>query len=98
MPPGDAMRGLSHINLKASPAQTRSSPCLTRRTWAVAFWGCYSADETYHKDMWALFAAGAARTSRLRLGPEVAGIILKDPTLIAQQIATLDELTAGRAE
>ena len=64
----------------------------------LGFWACYSADETYHKDMWALFAAGAARTSRLRLGPEVAGIILKDPTLVAQQIATLDELTGGRAE
>jgi 5,10-methylenetetrahydromethanopterin reductase len=64
----------------------------------LGFWGCYSADETYHKDMWSLFAAGAARTSRLRLGPEVAGIILKDPTLVAQQVATLDELTEGRAE
>ena len=64
----------------------------------LGFWACYSADETYHKDMWTLFAAGAARTSRLRLGPEVAGIILKDPTLVAQQIATLDELTNGRAE
>jgi 5,10-methylenetetrahydromethanopterin reductase len=64
----------------------------------LGFWACYSADESYHKDMWSLFAAGAARTSRLRLGPEVAGIILKDPTLVAQQIATLDELTGGRAE
>jgi 5,10-methylenetetrahydromethanopterin reductase len=64
----------------------------------LGFWACYSADETYHKDMWSLFAAGAARTSRLRLGPEVAGVILKDPTLVAQQIATLDELTGGRAE
>ena len=64
----------------------------------LGFWACYSADETYHKDMWGLFAAGAARTSRLRLGPEVAGIILKDPTIVAQQIATLDELTGGRAE
>jgi 5,10-methylenetetrahydromethanopterin reductase len=64
----------------------------------LGFWACYAADETYHKDMWALFAAGAARTSRLRLAPEVAGIILKDPTLVAQQIATLDELTGGRAE
>ena len=34
----------------------------------LGFWACYSADETYHKDMWSLFAAGAARTSRLRLG------------------------------
>ncbi len=64
----------------------------------LGFWACYSADETYHKDMWSLFAAGAARTSRLRLGPEVAGIILKDPTIVAQHVATLDELTGGRAE
>jgi 5,10-methylenetetrahydromethanopterin reductase len=64
----------------------------------LGFWACYSADETYHKDMWSLFAAGAARTSRLRLGAEVAGVILKDPTLVAQQAATLDELTGGRAE
>ena len=38
------------------------------------------------------------RTSRLRLGPEVAGISIKDPSFVAQQIATLDELTGGRAE
>lgn len=64
----------------------------------LGFWACYSADETYHKDMWSLFAAAGARTSRLRLGAEVAGIILKDPTLVAQQVATLDELTEDRAE
>jgi 5,10-methylenetetrahydromethanopterin reductase len=64
----------------------------------LGFWACYSADETYHKDMWALFAAAAGRTSRLRMGPEVTHVILKDPTIIAQQVATLDELTGGRAE
>jgi 5,10-methylenetetrahydromethanopterin reductase len=64
----------------------------------LGYWACYSADETYHKDMWALFAAAAGRTSRIRFGPEVAGIILKDPAIIAQQAATLDELTHGRAE
>ena len=64
----------------------------------LGFWACYSADETYHKDMWSLFAAAAARTSRIRMGPEVSGVILKDPTIIAQQTATLDELTGGRAE
>jgi 5,10-methylenetetrahydromethanopterin reductase len=64
----------------------------------LGFRACYSADETYHKDMWILFAAAASRTRRLRFGPEVSGVILRDPTLIAQQAATLDELTGGRAE
>lgn len=64
----------------------------------LGFWACYSADETYHKDMWSIFSAAAARTTRIRLGPEVTHVILKDPTIIAQQAATLDELTGGRAE
>jgi len=64
----------------------------------LGFRGCYSADETYHKDMWILFGAAAPRTRRIRFGPEVSGVILRDPTLIAQQAATLDELTDGRAE
>src|SRR4249920_1018072 len=64
----------------------------------LGFRACYSADETYHKDMWILFAAAAAGTRNIRFGPEVSGVILKDPTLIAQQAATLDELTGGRAE
>jgi len=64
----------------------------------LGFHACYSADETYHKDMWILFASAAGRTRRIRFGPEVSGVILRDPTLIAQQAATLDELTGGRAE
>ena len=55
-------------------------------------------DETYHKDLWVLFGAAAPMTRRLRFGPEVTHVILRDPTLIAQQAATLDELTGGRAE
>ncbi len=65
---------------------------------ALGFYACYGADETYHKDMWQLFAAAAARTRRIRLGPDVTHVILKEPTIIAQQIATLDELTNGRAQ
>jgi 5,10-methylenetetrahydromethanopterin reductase len=64
----------------------------------LGFRACYSADETYHKDMWILFGAAAPGTRRIRFGPEVSGVILRDPTLIAQQAATLDELTDGRAE
>jgi 5,10-methylenetetrahydromethanopterin reductase len=64
----------------------------------LGFRGCYSADATYHKDLWVLLGAAAPMTRRLRFGPEVTHVILRDPTLIAQQAATLDELTGGRAE
>src|SRR5262245_5845443 len=64
----------------------------------LGFHACYSADETYHKDMWMLFAAAAGRTHEIRFGPEVTHVILRDPTMIAQQAATLDELSGGRAE
>ena len=32
------------------------------------------------------------------MGPSVSGVVLREPTLIAQAAATLDELTGGRAE
>src|ERR687897_3582377 len=64
----------------------------------LGFYACYSVDEIYHKDMWLLFAAAADKTRNIRMGPNVTHVILRDPTLIAQQVATLDELTGGRAE
>jgi 5,10-methylenetetrahydromethanopterin reductase len=64
----------------------------------LGFYGVYSVDETWHKDMWGLFAAAADKTSNIRLGPNVTHVILKEPTILAQQLATLDELTNGRAE
>jgi len=64
----------------------------------LGYYACYSVDETYHKDMWLLFAAAADKTSNIRLGPNVTHLILREPTLVAQQLGTLDELTNGRAE
>jgi 5,10-methylenetetrahydromethanopterin reductase len=64
----------------------------------LGFYAVYAADETWHKDLWLLFAAAAARTSRIRMGPSVSPVTLREPTLIAQAAATLDELTGGRAE
>jgi len=64
----------------------------------LGFHAVYAADETWHKDLWLLFAAAAARTSRIRMGPSVSPVTLCEPTLIAQAAATLDELTGGRAE
>lgn len=64
----------------------------------LGFYAVYAADETWHKDLWLLFAAAAATTKQVRLGPSVSGVCLREPTLIAQAAATLDELTGGRAE
>lgn len=64
----------------------------------LGFYACYAADETWHKDLWLLFAAAAAQTSQIRFGPSVSSVALREPTLIAQAAATLDELTGGRAE
>jgi 5,10-methylenetetrahydromethanopterin reductase len=64
----------------------------------LGFHAVYAADETWHKDLWLLFAAAAAETSQIRMGPSVSGVVLREPTLIAQSAATLDELTDGRAE
>ncbi|MGH3749549.1 MAG: LLM class flavin-dependent oxidoreductase, partial [Micromonosporaceae bacterium] len=64
----------------------------------LGFYAAYSADETWHKDMWLLFAAAADKTTNIRLGPNVTHVILREPTLICQMLATLDELTNGRAE
>lgn len=64
----------------------------------LGFYACYAADETYHKDAWQLMALAAKRTKQIRLGPGVAPILLRDPALIAQAAATLDELSGGRAE
>ena len=64
----------------------------------LGFYAVYAADEPWHKDMWLLFAAAAAQTTRIRMGPSLSAVTLREPSLIAQAAATLDELTGGRAE
>ncbi|MEW2358400.1 LLM class flavin-dependent oxidoreductase [Spirillospora sp. NPDC029432] len=64
----------------------------------LGFHAVYAADEPWHKDLWLLFAAAAAQTSQIRMGPSVSAVTLREPSLIAQAAATLDELTGGRAD
>ena len=64
----------------------------------LGYYACYGADEIYHKDAWLLFAAAAQRTERIRLGPCVAPLYMREPTYVAQLAATLDEISNGRAE
>ena len=64
----------------------------------LGFYSCYSVHETWHNDEWVLFAAAADKTKQIRFGPNVTHVFLREPTLICQQLATLDELTGGRME
>jgi 5,10-methylenetetrahydromethanopterin reductase len=64
----------------------------------LGYYACYSADEIYHKDPWVLLGGVADRTERIRLGPCVTPIYMRDPTYVAQHAATLDEVSSGRAE
>lgn len=65
---------------------------------ALGFHACYVADETWHKDPWQLLAVAAGQTRTIRLGTCASPVTLREPTLIAQALATLDELSGGRAE
>jgi alkanesulfonate monooxygenase SsuD/methylene tetrahydromethanopterin reductase-like flavin-dependent oxidoreductase (luciferase family) len=49
-------------------------------------------------DSWAVLAAGALSTSRIRLGVMVANQILRPPAQLAKQAITLDHLSNGRFE
>jgi 5,10-methylenetetrahydromethanopterin reductase len=90
------MVNFSYAHLPAYPLS--QSLDMIKTADQSGFYAVYAVDETYWKDMWLLFAAAADKTKNIRMGPSVTHVILKEPTILAQQIATLDELTNGRAE
>jgi len=69
---------------------------LMKKTDELGLHGFWFVDETYHKDCWIIMAAAARETKRIIMGPAVTHIYLRDPTHIAQMLATLSELSAGR--
>lgn len=54
-------------------------------------------DDRLQKDPFTVLAAIALRTERVRLGPGVTNPYSRHPALLATAIATLDELSEGRA-
>ena len=64
----------------------------------LGFYAAYSVDETWWKDPFVVFAAAAGATERIRFGPNVTHVFLREPTHICQAMASLDELTNGRTE
>lgn len=49
-------------------------------------------------ETWTLLSFVAARTTRIRLAPNVANLPLRHPALLARAVASLDRLTHGRVE
>jgi alkanesulfonate monooxygenase SsuD/methylene tetrahydromethanopterin reductase-like flavin-dependent oxidoreductase (luciferase family) len=59
--------------------------------------GVFTWEAAYGVDAWSLLAAMAARTSRVRLGTMLTPLPWRRPWKVASQVATLDQLSAGRA-
>jgi alkanesulfonate monooxygenase SsuD/methylene tetrahydromethanopterin reductase-like flavin-dependent oxidoreductase (luciferase family) len=51
-----------------------------------------------HLDAWTLLSVIAARTSAVRVAPNVANLPLRHPVVLARSVATLDRLSNGRVE
>src|ERR1700760_1885615 len=58
----------------------------------VFVWGA-----AFGVDAWSLLAAIAARTSRVKLGTMLTPLPWRRPWKVASQVATLDQLSGGRA-
>lgn len=59
--------------------------------------GVFTWETAYGVDPWSLLAAIAARTSRVRLGTMLTPLPWRRPWKLASQVATVDQLSAGRA-
>ncbi len=72
---------------------------LAQRAEALGFDSLWAGDSLLARprhDPLTLLAAVAARTSRALLGTAVLLPVLRNPVLLAQQVATLDQLSEGR--
>ncbi|MBI4523224.1 MAG: LLM class flavin-dependent oxidoreductase [Deltaproteobacteria bacterium] len=64
----------------------------------AGFEGIFLADSQMNSlDPFQLLALAAAQTNRLRLGTAVTNIVYRDPTILANSAATLNETSDGRA-
>ncbi|HXP58660.1 MAG TPA: LLM class flavin-dependent oxidoreductase [Streptosporangiaceae bacterium] len=76
-----------------APEQLAQAELAERAGWD----GVFSWETGYGVDPWTLLAAIAARTSRVRLGTILTPLPFRRPWKLASQVATLDQLSGGRA-
>ncbi|MDR7544086.1 MAG: LLM class flavin-dependent oxidoreductase [Armatimonadota bacterium] len=70
---------------------------LAQQAEALGYGYVWYADERFFREVYSGLALIAARTSRVRLGPGVTDPYSRHPALTAMAIATLDEMSEGRA-
>jgi alkanesulfonate monooxygenase SsuD/methylene tetrahydromethanopterin reductase-like flavin-dependent oxidoreductase (luciferase family) len=59
--------------------------------------GVFTWEAAYGVDAWGLLAAMAAKTTRVRLGTMLTPLPWRRPWKVASQVATVDQLSGGRA-
>jgi alkanesulfonate monooxygenase SsuD/methylene tetrahydromethanopterin reductase-like flavin-dependent oxidoreductase (luciferase family) len=76
-----------------APEQLEQAVLAERAGWD----GVFVWEAAYGVDAWTLLAAMAARTTRVRLGTLLTPLPWRRPWKVASQVATLDQLSGGRA-
>jgi alkanesulfonate monooxygenase SsuD/methylene tetrahydromethanopterin reductase-like flavin-dependent oxidoreductase (luciferase family) len=76
-----------------APEQLEQAKLAERAGWD----GVFSWETGYGVDPWTLLAAIAARTSRVKVGTILTPLPFRRPWKLASQLATLDQLSDGRA-
>ncbi|AEV82018.1 F420-dependent oxidoreductase [Actinoplanes sp. SE50] len=89
---------MATFSLQAQPADAADWLDLARRAEAAGFHALYAADHPGSgASPFVALAAAAAVTSRIELGPYVVNAGIREPLLIASDVATLDVVSGGRA-
>lgn len=77
----------------SAPEQLEQGVLAERAGWD----GVFVWEAGYGVDAWSLLAAMAAATSRIRLGTMLTPLPWRRPWKLASQVATVDQLSGGRA-
>jgi 5,10-methylenetetrahydromethanopterin reductase len=70
---------------------------IAARAEALGYDDLWVADERFFREVYTVLGLMAARTRRIRLGPGVTDPYSRHPALTAMALATLDEVSGGRA-
>jgi len=77
----------------SAPEQLQQAVLAEQSGWD----GVFVWEAAYGVDAWSLLAAMAARTERIRLGTLLTPLPWRRPWKVASQVATVDQLSGGRA-